>query len=72
MEIDSPLTPHIYRQLRHVYLKTMCINADLSQFWCVINRIAMEKFLTASLLFVVAKFIAHVALAIQLVGHLVK
>jgi hypothetical protein len=32
----------------------------------------MEKLFTASLLFIVAKFVAHVALAIQLVGHLVK
>ncbi len=32
----------------------------------------MEKFLTATFLLIVAKFIAHVALAIQLVGHLVK
>ncbi|GEM_PF-7020375 len=32
----------------------------------------MEKFLTASLLFIVAKFVAHVVVAIQLIGHLVK
>lgn len=32
----------------------------------------MEKFLTASLLFIVAKFVAHIALAVQLIGHLVK
>lgn len=32
----------------------------------------MEKFLTASLLLILAKFIAHIILAVQLLGHLVK
>lgn len=32
----------------------------------------MEKFLTASLLLMAAKFVAHVALAVHLIGHLVK
>ncbi|PJJ79704.1 hypothetical protein CLV57_2841 [Mucilaginibacter auburnensis] len=32
----------------------------------------MEKLLSAPILIILVKFIAHVALAIELIGHLVK